>query len=294
MPEAPLRRIIVNADDFGLSPVVNAGIERAHRQGILTSATLLTNAPFFDAATALAGDNPRLGVGLHLNLVRGFPLSPAAEIPRLVGADGRFRPFRVRRLTPDFLVQAEREYRRQFEKILSAGIVPTHIDFEKHHAWQGRLYGLACRLAREYGVGGARNLREPVTWSLRHMGWPGFSHAVEATLLRCGATLGGAERWGLAGPDRLLGQTHIGGMTETVWMRLLANLPPGTSEVMTHPGEAESAVTDSSMGGSWLAGARESELAALISSSVKKALEDSGAVPIHFGALTRVAVDAKS
>lgn len=287
MPESSPRRIIINADDLGLSPGVNAGIERAHRQGILTSATLLANAPHFDAAAALAMANPDLGIGLHLNLVRGRPLSPPAEIPRLVGSNGLFRPFRWRVMSAEFISQAEREYRRQFEKTLGAGISPTHIDFEKHHAWQGALYALACRLAREYGVGAVRNLDEPVFWAVRRIGWPGFANALRASVLRCGVMLFGASGTGLARPDRLLGQTHIGMMEEAAWLGLLANLPAGISEVMTHPGERDDSDGGSEMGASWLAKARELELAALVAPAVKIALHAGGALPMHFGDLSR-------
>lgn len=285
MPEAP-RRIIVNADDFGLSPAVNAAVEQAHRHGILTSATLLANAPHFEAAADLARANPGLGAGVHLNLVRGRPLSPPGEIPCLVGPDGRFRPFRFRFPTSAFLAQAEREYRRQFEKTLAAGIRPTHIDFEKHHAWQGKLYALACRLAREYGIRAARTLREPVAWTLRRMGWPGLRGAAMAVLLRSGIALAGAGRCEMSRPDWLLGGAHIGAMTEAVWVAMLGALPAGTFEVMTHPGIRDASGAGSEMGESWLGtAAREGELAALLSPAVRKCLLQAGFSAIHFGEL---------
>lgn len=282
LPPSPVRRrLIVNADDFGLSPGVNTGIAEAHRGGILTSATLLANAPAFAEAVALAKRHPGLGVGVHLNLVRGRPLSPPGTVPTLVNATGGLRRFRLRRMTPGFLRDAEREYRRQIEKVLAAGLVPSHLDFEKHHAWQAGLYGLACRLADEYGIGAVRNLREPVWWAWRHMGWPGWRGAAEAALLRAGLTLfGGAADRGVAGPDRLLGQTHIGQMTEGVWERLLAAVPEGVSEVMVHPGRPESDCDGdgaaSGMGTSRLAGSRGAELRALLSEGVRRAVAAAG------------------
>lgn len=275
----PQPRLIVNADDFGLSPGVNAGIAAAHRDGILTSATLLVNAPHCDEAIALSRSLPGLGVGLHLNLVRGRPLSPAGEVPLLIDGGGRLRLFRFRRMTREFLLQAEREYRRQFEKMLAAGVSPTHIDFEKHHAWQPALYRLACRLAGEYGVRAVRNLREPLAWTVRRVGWPGFAAALRAGALRTGVQSGRSGFGGLAHPDRLLGQAHIGGMTEAVWLRLLAGLPGGVSEVMTHPGGVESEGV--AMGSSWLAAKRRAELDALLSSRVRAAV--GGIRLMHFG-----------
>ncbi len=272
----------MNADDFGLSESVNTGVQLAHRLGILTSATLLANSPGFEQAVRIAGENPGLGVGAHLNLVRGVPVSPPAAIPLLADGAGNFRPFRIRRMTRDFLSQAEREYRAQLEKILGAGILPTHVDFEKHHAWQRPLYSLAGRLAEEYGVRGIRNLAEPVWFSLRKTGWPGLAGAGMAAALRAGFTLGGGRATtGLARPDWFFGQTHIGGMTEAVWLRLLAALPPGVSEVMVHPGCANADAVGG-MGTSWIEAKRAAELEALISPAVRSTAAAQGISLINY------------
>lgn len=275
------RRLIVNADDFGLSPAVNAGILAAHTGGILTSATLLANAPAFDKAVAIAKRTPSLGVGVHLNLVRGKPLSPPGEVPALVGPDGGLRRFRLRRLTAAFLRAAAAEYRRQVQRVVDAGITPTHIDFEKHHAWQAPLYRTACRVAAEFGIPAVRTFREPVAWSVRRLGWPGWKRAGMAAFLRAGFQLGGGGGL-LAAPDRLLGQTHIGAMDEAAWLKLLRFLPDGTTEVMTHPGEAE-AGGDAAIGTSWLGEGRVIELAALCSPQVKEAVARQGIELATFG-----------
>src|SRR5437660_7023341 len=87
---ARARRLIVNADDFGRSASINQAVVRAHREGILTSASLMVNEPGFPEAVALARENPRLGVGLHLTLLCGHSALPPDKIPGLVGADGSF------------------------------------------------------------------------------------------------------------------------------------------------------------------------------------------------------------
>src|SRR5262245_58108704 len=87
-----MRRLLVVGDDLGLAPAVNAGIAAAYRDGILTSSSLLANTPYFDETLALARDLPGLKIGIHLTLVAGDPLLPAAEIPSLIGAGGSFRP----------------------------------------------------------------------------------------------------------------------------------------------------------------------------------------------------------
>ncbi|MDR0362522.1 MAG: ChbG/HpnK family deacetylase [Planctomycetota bacterium] len=268
------RRLLVNADDLGLSRSVNDGVLLAHREGILTSASLLGNAPAFDDAVAKVRGTPRLGVGVHLNIVRGRPLSEAGDVPTLVDAGGAFRPFRFRMHTPAFLADAEHEYRLQMQKILDAGVRPAHLDFEKHHAWRKPLYALAVRLAAEYGIPRIRNLEEPVWWSLKTMGWPGARRTFLASAMRVGTTfLSGIGPPGK--PDRLLGQLHIGGMDEIHWLRLLDRLPDGLSEVMVHPGLAGD---EDAMGASWIDSAREMELRALVSPRVAEKIRELGIV----------------
>ncbi|MDR1613662.1 MAG: ChbG/HpnK family deacetylase [Planctomycetota bacterium] len=268
----PPRRLIVNADDFGLSQAVNVGIVRAHREGILTAASLLANAPAFDEAVRMAEDAPFLGVGVHLNIVRGKPLSAPRDVPAMLDGDGTFKPLRLWRQRRDFLRQTEREYRSQIERVLRAGIAPTHVDFEKHHAWRRPLYEIAARLSAEYAIPRIRNLSEPVWWSLCAIGWPGTGRLCMAALLRAG-TVRLREPEGVGRADRLLGQLHIGLLDEARWLALLARLPAGTSEVMTHPGLGGS---NAAMGASWIDAAREAELRALVSPRVREAVAKGG------------------
>ncbi len=247
---------------------MNIGIVQAFQEGILTSTTLLANAPAFDHAIHLARENGGLAIGVHLNLVRGRPLSEPERVKELIDSDGKFRRFRYKNFTEKFLIAAEVEYRRQIEKVLHSGIVPTHIDFEKHHAWQSRLYELACRVAAEFNIKAVRNLTEPVFWAVKNMGWPGMKRLLMSALLRAGVTLD-KRKVALAMPDRLLGQTEIGLMDEDMWLKMLANLPEGTSEVMVHPGRLEPFDwVDSDMGASWLSRSRQVELDAILSPAV--------------------------
>src|SRR5437867_13212189 len=89
-PHSSARRLIVNADDFGRSHSINEAVVRAHRDGILTSASLMVNGDAADGAVQLARQNPRLGVGLHVTLVCGTSALPPGEIPGLVDAGGNF------------------------------------------------------------------------------------------------------------------------------------------------------------------------------------------------------------
>lgn len=278
--------LIVNADDFGLARCVNRGIIRAHERGILTSTTLLANGPAFDDAVSLARSAPGLGVGVHLNLVRGRPLTPPAEVPLLVDAGGRFDfPAFRRHLRSggkgrgdDAAAQAAREYARQIARVRAAGLCPTHVDAERHHARFPALRASLADAAVAGGIGAARNLREPVAWTLRRLGWPGWGRAWRAALLRTYATLtggcGGDGGGGLRRPDGMLGQCFIGAMTRGPWLRLLARPPAGVWEVMTHPGEydaAEMSALAGEIGPSWIHAARPAELEALCDPEVRRA-----------------------
>ncbi|MDQ2841395.1 MAG: ChbG/HpnK family deacetylase, partial [Acidobacteriota bacterium] len=113
-----MKRLIINADDFGFTSDVNAGIVQAHREGVLTSTTLMANGNAFDAAVRLASETPSLDVGCHLVLVQGTSLLTGRALPKgprqLLFALGRGG------------LDAYAELRLQIEKILAAGITPTH------------------------------------------------------------------------------------------------------------------------------------------------------------------------
>src|SRR2546427_12450295 len=151
------RRLVVNADDLGLTVGVNDGIFDAHDLGILTSASLFANAPATVDAIRRARSRPSLGIGVHLALVDGVPALPAASVPSLVGADGRFRPswkpFVVDalrgRISP---ADVERELTAQIERVVGAGITPTHLDAHKHVHGYPPVFAIVARLAVRFRV----------------------------------------------------------------------------------------------------------------------------------------------
>ena len=122
-----MRKLIVNADDFGLTQGINKGIVQGFRLGIITSATALVNMPCWPHAAALASRLAGLGIGLHFNLTMGRPLTDPRYIPSLVDEEGRFAG------NPEQLAQADpldvvRELYNQYNRLLRSGIKPTHID----------------------------------------------------------------------------------------------------------------------------------------------------------------------
>src|SRR5262249_48026924 len=128
-----VRSLIVNADDFGLADGVNLGILDAHFKGVVTSTTLLANGSAFDNAVMMLKSAPELGVGIHLNLTQGPPVSPASMIPTLLNCRKHlylsprslWSAIKGHRVS---LSELEMELRAQIRKVINAGISPTHLD----------------------------------------------------------------------------------------------------------------------------------------------------------------------
>jgi len=140
-----LRRLVVNADDFGFTSDVNQGILEAHRNGILTSTTLMANGTAFDDAVRIALENPTLDVGCHLVLIGGRSLvAPGDPLPatvtELLGAI-------VSRRLPIY-----DELTAQVRRIVDAGITPTHIDTHKHTHLAPPVLDAVARIAQTFGI----------------------------------------------------------------------------------------------------------------------------------------------
>src|SRR5262245_50980457 len=156
-----MKRLIVNADDFGLSEGINQAVMLGHRQGIITSATLLANGAGFATAVEMASTAGSLGVGVHLNLTEGAPVSAPSGIPSLVNTRGLFT-HTVEQLCWHSLVgslsllEVERELRAQIEKVLAAGVAITHLDSHKHVHLTPAIGRIVLRLAIAYGIMGLR------------------------------------------------------------------------------------------------------------------------------------------
>lgn len=168
------KALVVNVDDLGLHPAVNRFVLEASRLGTISSASLLANGTYLDDAVALTGPDQvrNLGIGVHLNVLRGKPVSPPDTVPSLLGPDGTFHgriSLFVWQLAAGriALSEVEREWRAQIELILDLGIRPSHVDSEKHtHAIPG-LFSLASRLTSEYGISWIRRPQEEVWPALR-------------------------------------------------------------------------------------------------------------------------------
>ncbi len=260
-----MRKLVVNADDFGFTRDVNEGIVHAHREGILTSTTLMATGAAFDHAVALAHETPSLDVGCHLVLVGspGLPLT----VPRLVRAIA-LRSIRVH----DVLS-------RQVRRILDAGIEPTHLDTHKHTHLLPPVLDAVARIAEETGI---RWVRRPFDFPLDAKGTPlGARVANRALALVRGRLTRALERRGCRMTRHFAGFRLTGRYDAAELARLISNLPEGSTEFMCHPGfctaELRAARTR-------LKESRQRELEALTSREARQALEASGVELANFRA----------
>jgi hopanoid biosynthesis associated protein HpnK len=233
-------RLIVNADDFGLTEAINRGVVAAHRDGIVTAASLIACGPAFEQAVALAKQTPTLDVGVHLTLTQLAPVSAADAVPTLVDAHGRFAAdsFELaRRYVRGALALAEvrAELDAQINKVEAAGLAISHLDGHQHvHVLPGIAHVVAD-LAAAHGIRAARHPVEP----LRAYMLGNARRLAEQVMLSTVCAVSPLKR--LKRADGFAG-FHFGGrLTEKNLATVLRGLPPrGTIELMCHPGEAES------------------------------------------------------
>jgi chitin disaccharide deacetylase len=236
------RRLIVNADDFGRSASINAAVIRCHREGILTTASLMVNEPWTAEAVALARENPRLGVGLHLTLLQGKAASNLQEASGLVGPDGQFttnpvkagmRYFFNRSLEP----LIERELELQFARFRETGLVLDHVNGHLNMHLHPTVLRLLLRNTGRWGLRHLRLTSDPFWLNARLVGgkWPyRLSHAVIFGFLSAWAKPQ-LNRRGIRHTDRVFGLLQNSRVHEDYVLRLLEELSSGDSELYTHP-----------------------------------------------------------
>jgi hopanoid biosynthesis associated protein HpnK len=240
-------RLILNADDFGLTAGVNRAIMELHRAGVLTSATLMARAAATDEAIELALATPSLGVGCHVVLVDGEPVIRAQNLPTLVDPrTGRFHPtlgaFLKLLLTGRIRSsEIEAETAAQIALLQSCGLRVTHIDTHKHaHVFPAVLRPV-LHAARAAGIRAVRNPFEPA-WSRRATHGVPWLRRVQMRLLRLlepTFRLIVAEE-GFTTTDGAIGVLATGTLDSTIINSLLRNMPEGTWELVTHPGYNDS------------------------------------------------------
>lgn len=291
-------RAIVNADDFGMSASVNEAVQEACEYGVLTSATIMANMPGFDEAVRISLKTPQLGVGVHLNLLRGAPIIEPRFILGLVGNDGKFLE-NAGKLWYRFALDqvnekvVDLELSAQIARVKDAGIEPTHVDSEKHlHILIPELGRIICRVAKRHGIECIRIIREPM-WMLEGVRRPPIvQFAKLAFINRNSKKLSQmATACGLHFVDHFYGFSMSGMMEPQVYCALLRRALPGVMEIMCHP-----AVSPMASSGvrtpSWLDRYRRREYRALLDPATREAFTLENVELIHYGKLNDEAMTA--
>lgn len=278
-----MKRLIVTADDFGLTTSVNEAVEQGHRRGILTAASLMVTGDAAADAVARAKRLPKLGVGLHLVLVDGMPALPPEQIPALVGSDGRFstnvftQGVRIFCL-PSARRQLAAEIRAQLEAFRATGLTLDHVNAHHHFHLHPTIQQTLLRLAPEFDIRAVRLPLEPPTASGKRWAWlTGFMESRHARRLRDNLDIAG-----MAHNDWIFGLADTGAMTAERVRHYLEKVPDGVSELYFHPATSRPSV--------WPANYRcGDEAAALIDPEAQAIIARRGIEIMPFAGLERAA-----
>jgi chitin disaccharide deacetylase len=295
-----VRRLIVNADDFGFTAGINRAIIEAHTRGIVTSSTLMANGRAFEDAVTLAKTVPRLSVGCHVVLIDGEPVLDAKQLPSITSANSgriRFRDglklFATRALAARMdASEIESETNAQIRKIQTAGIEVSHLDTHKHTHLFPEVLRPLLRAARACGVRAVRNPfgpRKPLKSSelLKRPGlWWRYA---EVKLLRTLAARfrDAANRAGLITPDGTLGIVVTGALDEQLFRAIADIIPEGTWEFVCHPGYNDD---DLKRADTRLRESRETELRVLTMPEARELLSSQGIALISYHELLATGV----
>lgn len=236
------RRLIVNGDDFGLSPRVNAGILHAHTHGVLTNASLMVTAPAWQEAVTLAQETPGLSVGLHLTLAQGRAVLAPHLLTSVTKPSGNFSDNATAAGLRYFFSRQARaqlrdECRAQIERFLATGLPLSHIDGHVNIHLHPTVLDILVDLAPEYGVRAMRVCREDLATSLacdsRHQLRKRWESLIFTSLSRAAARK--LRRRGIVFPDALFGLHQSGDIYEHYLLELLPRLRGGVTELYCHP-----------------------------------------------------------
>jgi predicted glycoside hydrolase/deacetylase ChbG (UPF0249 family) len=258
------RRLIVNADDFGISPAVSTGIIEAAETGSVSSASMIVNLDGFDDAVARAKSFGGLPLGLHLNIVSGRPLTRAPSLTDKSGFFVGLGPL-IWRATVGLINASElaAECVAQLERMAALGLPATHLDSHRHVHMHPALFSAIVDAAASRGVRIVRLPIEPLRTNIGN--W-----RATAKKLSLSASAKLHPRNGAAHPDHFFGISMQGGESfGPLLLALIPRLPEGTSELMTHPGHVDPALKNSD-GYTWQ---REMELSTLLSPRFRELLQ---------------------
>jgi predicted glycoside hydrolase/deacetylase ChbG (UPF0249 family) len=278
------KKMIINADDFGLCQGVNDAVAEAHTTGVLTSTTIMANMPAVNDAIAIAKSTPTLGVGIHLNVLQGKPLSADQSVELLVNESGQFK-YSVAQLAAKALASMEickaieAELDAQIASVIGKGLKPTHLDSHKHFHCLPLIWCIVCRLAEKFNVPAVRWPWEPDT--VCGGDWPkvDFKDKLRALMVRRMAVKCQTIDSRFIKTDIFFGVAHTGRIDDKFWSELGQTQFAGIAEVMTHPGYPKG------LEKTRLVEQRQVELKWLCAESTKQILAQAGIELIHYGNL---------
>jgi chitin disaccharide deacetylase len=284
-----VRKLIVNADDFGLTSGVNRAIVEAHTGGIVSSATLMANGPAFSDAVVSARSEPKLSIGCHVVLVDGAPVSAPEAVETLVPVrsaepnkfNSSLSAFGARAMLGGFdRDQVVAEITAQIRKIQGAGIKVTHLDSHKHAHIFPEILAAMLRAARICGVRAIRNPIVPIKamparqFKSKRELWKRYGQ-IRVLHGFNGAFRKQTKRAGMLTPDGVIGVVETGALESSGYSSLLretlANLPEGTWEYVCHPGYSDA---DLRATRTRLLDSREEERRLLTSPELRRFLEE--------------------
>ena len=268
-----MKRLIINSDDYGRTPEISRGIRETHLHGVVTSTTCMMNLPTTADDIAIAmKETPDLGMGVHLVLTMGQPISMPEAVPSIVDENGNFfnyTPFLEHR-SGLHIEEVKKEWRAQIEAYIRAsGKQPTHLDSHHHSSYfSPALFRAMLELAQEYGC--------PIRYPLL----PADDDSLEyAETTKHASEL--LQEFNPRRPDVFFVDFYDKTATQEELLRIIANVPEGTSEIMCHPGHVDEAFAKESTYNFQ----RERELSILTDPSIKEAIQSNGIELITFADL---------
>ncbi len=285
-----MKKVIINADDFGLSNSINKGIIESALKGVVTSTSLMVNMQGFEDAINIIKQSPFLDVGIHINLIRGNSIAPLYKMKSLMRKEfflGSVFSFFIKLYQKKInLNEVELECRAQIEKALRAGVNITHIDSDKHIHMLQPLLGIFIKIAKEYNITKIRFLNElpyvfHKTFNAGYIFNKNFYgilyHHIYASKNKSVLTTNGIKT-----TDFFYGMCETGNMVWTRYEFILRNLKNGSTEIMCHPGYIDEGCKVTSLLNDNIKYSREKEIEALCGVKLKKLIQQSSIQLINF------------
>jgi len=280
------RRIVINADDFGLCEGVNKAVLKAYTDGVLTSTTIMVNMPAAEEAVEIAKKLPTLSVGVHLNLTEGKPVSKDACVECLLDADGNFT-YSPAKLSVLSIARGKirgaiaAEFAAQIQWVIDRGLAPTHLDSHKHIHSFPVIFSIVCQLAKRFEIPAIRFTFEPKQLCQRPWPLPSEGGKKRAAKVRAMAKINRFQNPDFLKTDAFFGIAHTGKIDVSFFKALALYSSAQTAEVMTHPGFIDGLDPTETR----LVRQRQTELEALCSERTKQYFKDAGIKLVHYGEL---------